>query len=454
MASKQPIYAVRPRIFSSETIARMYPTAVRILSEIGLRVRHPHLLEAARRAGMRVVEDRAFPEKSTFADLVAENGPSANQNSQPEEPLAAPITLTIHNYSEKYHAIETDEIMPYTSERLIEATKLVDTCAARRVHSGAPGVPTDVPPYLRTVLQFKIGAQYSRTGRIYWDAQYARSLRYVMDMAEAVGHPIRTLPVFVNSPLCIGGESEIAVLEFRDRLESIRVSNISSAGLSAPIRIADAVTVGLAEVLGTAAVMRVATGLPIIWEIAVTGGSPQATLERWAAEEVSAFYHGKQPEPPEGTIFTGAEAPGIQAAAEKMYFFTYGALFGCRTFLGAGNLQGEIIWSGEQLMIDLEMRDYVQQVVSGIDSDFNPDLCIVETKEGVDLGIFLALESTARAYRQVTWFPHLFDRPDLRRRAKETVRQQLAEYDYALEPEITRELERIYERAERDLAYL
>jgi len=459
--SKRPICLSRPRLVPPEQIAGMYPAALQILSEIGLRVRSQEVLSAAARAGMRVNGDRVFPDRSAVADLVVEAGPACPSALPAEECVPPEITYTIHTYPMKVYDLDSDQVVPFTTERVIEATKLADTCADRGLIAGAPGAPADVGPYLRTILQFKIGAQYSRNGGHYWDAWYAKSIPYVMDMAEVVGNPVHTLPVFVNSPLCIGDESLTAVMELKDRLKQVSVSNISTAGLSAPIRLADGITLGLAEVIGAAAVVREATRLPVVWGLWVSGGSPGGILERWASEEVTAFYHGKQPGPPWGIAMSSADRPGAQAAAQKMCALVFGALFGARSFLGGGNLTDEV-WSPEQLMIDLEMKDYLQHILAGLDLSSDPNAIVAEVAEGVAEGIFLGLESTVQRYRETYWFPRLFNapswcpelfsRPELRQRAKEMVGEHLASYRYQLDPGKSRELDRIYAKAERDLA--
>jgi len=245
-----------------------------------------------------------------------------------------------------------------------------------------------------------------------------------------------------------------------------------SVGASAPVKIADALALAVAEVVGGSIVAREVTGLAVGWSVracafdlrgmALGMGSPEEMLFQWCSEEVNAFYHGVEPGPPGGSLHTQAKLPGPQASAERMSQLVMGALFGTRVFGGIGRLSLDEVFSAEQAVMDCELRDYAQRLVAGLDCDCDPAACVAEVEAGLDDG-YLGLESTVRSYRQAYWLPRLFERrslsgwlnagsPDLRGRAKEMVREQLKRHDYELEPELRREMERIYARAERELA--
>jgi len=228
----------------------------------------------------------------------------------------------------------------------------------------------------------------------------------------------------------------------------------------------------VAEVVGAGIVAREAIRLPIEWSVRVCPfdpramtlglGSPEELLFQWASEEVNAFYRGHELGPPAGALHTQAKLPGLQAAAERMSQLLSGALFGARLFGGAGRLSLDEVFSAEQLVIDCELRDHVQRLIAGIDGDCDAAACAAEVEAGLEDG-FLGLETTARAYRTSYWLPTIFERrsvaewlatkgADLSLRAKEIVRESIRQHRYELEPELRRELERIYARAQRELA--
>jgi trimethylamine:corrinoid methyltransferase-like protein len=247
-----------------------------------------------------------------------------------------------------------------------------------------------------------------------------------------------------------------------------------SVGATAPVRIADALALGVAEVVGSAIVLRAITRLPVDWGViamafdlrgmAMSFGGPEHQLFRWAGEELNAFCHGRRPGTPSGwaSMRTQAKLPGPQAAAEKMGGAVTAALFGSRDLDGGGTLSLDEVFSAEQLIIDCEIRDHAARLVSGIDGDCSPDACVREVAEGLEGG-FLCLDSTLSQYQSVYWLPRLFERrslagwlgagaPDMRHRAQEMAREYVSKHDYELPPALARELNAIYSRAEEELA--
>ena len=150
-----------------------------------------------------------------------------------------------------------------TTEKLIEATKLLDVLSL----SGPPGCPTDVPPPLQPIVQYWVAVNYSRHGRGSVDPKSLETLPYIMEMAEVLGNPLRSLPVYVFTPLTLCSESLKCVLKFKDKLSSVGVSDMSSLGCTTPINIGDAFALCIAEVVGAAILLREIIDLPIHWSV-------------------------------------------------------------------------------------------------------------------------------------------------------------------------------------------
>ncbi len=98
----------------------------------------------------------------------------------------------------------------------------------------------------------------------------------------------------------------------------------------------------------------------------------------------------------------------------------------------------------------------------GVDPECDPTSLLADAAEGIHEG-YLGLDTTVRRFRQVYWTPRLFERrslagwsaagcPDLRRAVRAMVAERLKQFDYALDADLGRELDRIYARAERELA--
>jgi trimethylamine--corrinoid protein Co-methyltransferase len=476
-----PLLAQRSVLFSIEQLERIEEAAMRILEGVGIAVLDDSVLEQLSSCGFLTKGNRVLIERRLVRDfveaerkrnIVGERGSVPVHRPRPIEVHSSQIELSVLGYAQRVHDIETDEIVPFTTERLIEATKLVDVLSSRGVLWSPPGCPTDVAPPLQPIVQYWVAAVYSRHGRHPVDPKSVTGVPYVMEMAEVLGHPLRSLPVYVFSPLSLGGESFKCVLNFRERLSSVSVSDMPSVGCTVPINIGDAFAVCAAEVIGSAILVKEVTDLPVSWSfrpcpidlhsMAMVLGSPEDFLLQLASSEVNAYFHGASWYPAARSVHTNAKLPGAQACAEKASLMTAGALLGARWFGFAGTLSLDEVFSPEQFLYDVEIKDHVQRIVAGIDGDCDPERCLRDVREALKERGFVALDTTLREYRNVYWFPKLFERQFLaawqgegsvtiRERAHEMVRELLDKHNYELEPELRSELDKILTRARAEL---
>ena len=462
----------RPPFFTAGQLEQMEETAIRILEEIGIAVADAELREKLLQAGfshngsrLRIERQRV---KEFLRDERSRSGDRFGAGPQQLSPADEPLRMGVLTYPQSVHDPETDTLVPFTCERLIEATRLLDALDI----PGVPGCPVDVPAPLQPVAQYWIAATRSRLGRRPVDPKSLETLPYVAEMAAVLGHPLRQLPVYVFSPLTLGGESLHCALAFRDRLSSVGVSDMTSVGGSVPIDVGHAFAVAAAEVIGAAVLVREALDLPVSWSIrvcpadlrtmAMALGTPEDLLLMLAGAEVNAYFHGAQWYPAAGSLHTSAKLPGPQACAEKASLMTAGALLGARSFGHAGTLSLDEAFSAEQFLYDLEIRDQTQRLVAGFDAEVDAERCLQEVREGVEQGSFAGLDRTATRHREFYWYPQLFERrflgawesagrPTLRQRALQQLREHLSLPGYELEAELRNPLEAICERASQQL---
>jgi trimethylamine:corrinoid methyltransferase-like protein len=293
-----------------------------------------------------------------------------------------------------------------------------------------------------------------------------------MEMGEVLGHPLRSLPIYIFSPLTLGGESLRCVMELKDKLYSVSVGNMPSMGCTAPINVGDAYALSAAESIGATILLREILDVHVGWGIGLhpadlrtlmmVFGSPESLLIQLATSEVNAFFYGTKWYPAAGNVYTNATFPGAQACAERASVMTTGALLGARGFGAVGSLSLDDAFSAEQLIYDLEIRDHVQRLVRGLDGDCDPERCLKDVIDGIQQKSFVATDVTLSTYRQFYWHPRLFNRQSLaswqgrgektdRQRAHAMIRELLGQHEYELEPELRSELDRILARAKAKL---
>jgi trimethylamine:corrinoid methyltransferase-like protein len=325
-----------------------------------------------------------------------------------------------------------------------------------------------VPPPLQPVLQYWIAASFSRQGRAPVDPKSEETFPHVAEMAQVLGHPLRHLPVYVFSPLNLGGESLRCAVKYRDRLDAVGVCSMPSPGCTTPVRLGDALAVASAEVIGPVILLRELLGLPVHWHVSVfpidlrhmamVFGSPESLLFEWAGRELTAHYQGTQWLPWADNMHTNAKLPGAQASAERSSLMVQGALLGARHFGAAGTLSLDEAFSAEQLLYDLEVKDHCERLVQGLDPACDPERCLAEVQAGLEAGGFAALDATLDGYRDLYWHPRLFDRdfvgawqargaPTARARAQEMVAQLTAGHDFELDSGLQDALDAILESA-------
>lgn len=447
---------------------------LKILERIGIGIRNDQILEQVKKKGFRINNGRVIFDSDTIKSFIDEERMRNGYNFGKAEVIALtePIILYVSSYPQNVHDLESDKIVPFTSERLIEATKLIDVLHERGVQSSVPGCPVDVPPALQPVKQYWISATYSRFGKHPVDAKSAITMPYIMDMADVLGHPIRSLPVYVFSPLNFGSESFDCVMKFKDRLQYVGVSNMISVGCSSPIKLGDAYAMAVAEVVGSAIIVRELTGLNVHWsirlcpfnmrELAMNLGTPEDILFQLADSEVNAYFHGTKWSPSANSIHTCAKLPDAQAITEKATLMTIGALLGARHFADAGTLSLDEVFSAEQLLYDCEIKDHVQRIVKGLDIECEPDSCQKEIAYGIERG-FVGSNTTLDNYKNLYWHPYLFDRsflpqwlgkdsPTIRKKTHQMIKNLLKNHEYSLDQDLQKEINIIYACAESELS--
>jgi trimethylamine:corrinoid methyltransferase-like protein len=288
-------------------------------------------------------------------------------------------------------------------------------------------------------------------------------------MAAVMGHPMRSLPVYIPTPLRLGGESLAVVMACLDQLDAISVSSMPATGLSAPVQPFGALALAAAEVIGGMIVVKILTGKPVTCSVnifpgdlregSMVFGSPENLQYQMLCADFNRFY-GWPGESGPGNFHVMAKTPDGQSAAEKAAIMMLGASLGARHFSCAGTLSLDEIFSAEQLLLDCEIRDWVQQAVHGVSlgEDECPDW-LAEIHLGVKRN-FMDLDSTLDHYQDHIWYPRRFTRkaigpwledgqPKLSQRFQQEAKMRIARHNFELDPARRREIERIYAAAEK-----
>jgi trimethylamine--corrinoid protein Co-methyltransferase len=465
-----PIRFRREPLISPDESARIHQLALSILSDIGMQIHHDAARACLEKAGFRCDGERVFfdpPVVETYVDEMRHA--ITGRPTEPEPPDDGRLSLSVSSYSLWVQDLDSGEIVPYTTGRLVEMTRLIDSLTDDRVYGVPPGIPLDVHPHLHAIAQYRIAALNSRQGVSPCDPTSAATVNYLFDMAEVMGHPIRGLPVYLPSPLRLGGESLDVVLACLNRLDHISVSSMPSTGANAPLHPFGALALAAAELMGGMVALRLLTGKPVTFHVGIfpfdlrqgaqVFGSPENLRYQMLCADFNRFY-GWPPSRGPGNTHVMSKLPDSQAAADKAAIMAWGAALGQRHFGAAGTLSLDDIFSAEQLLVDVEIRDWVQAAITGpwLGEDAVNDW-LAEIEAGVNRS-FVGLDSTLDYYKAQTWYPRRFERgavggwiargrPLLSERLLEEARRRIAAHEFELDADRRREVERIYAAAER-----
>jgi trimethylamine--corrinoid protein Co-methyltransferase len=457
-----------PDLLSQDDLLSIHGAAVALLDQVGLRVDDDRVVDRlAGRRGVRLEGGRLrlAPElvESHTEALRAAHSSAGSKTPASRIRLSAGCCAS--------HIVDSDTlgVRPVVFADLVYAARLIDSLRDEAISGAVPGFPQDIAPDLRALAEYMIGSKHIRTGGGFVAPCSIAALEFIREMHRAMEQPF-SLPLYVISPLRIAGDSLDAILHFGDHLTHVSVSSMPVMGVTAPVEFVGAFVQAIAEALGGSLVVgMLLPDVPVSIDImaycadmargTIVYGSPEQNLCDMLRMPINAFYGNGQVST--RSIRTTAQRPGVQACAEKAASAACGALAGSRRFSGAGMLSVDEIWSPEQLVIDREIADYAQRLVSGV-SFGDPMQSVELIAEGASTGEYLSHRNTLDSFRGVYWNPRMFRHAMLQewqargereawQEARSIIRQRLAAPGYELERGKSRELDRIYERAEQVL---
>lgn len=417
------------QVLSEEEMERIYQAAVRVWGHVPLRAQgNEEFTQALRDFGCRVEEDRIwFPEAvrekvlSRIAAERARRGPGRAAWA-PNDPIQ-PIT----NGQAPYCCdVASQTLRPATTNDLATWCHVCDALPCiTRVHPTF--LPQDVPPAVRDVHTFATILLHSR--------QPCRTSVYSAEMLpffvalqavwEGSEEAVRRRPIFnvtcyASSPFAISRESLEIAMQARALLGvPIHIYAMPTAGSAAPATLAGTLVQALAEYLCFNTITLALDDRLIGFSPGCTvtdmrsGASivagPDYLLLRLASAQLGAYVFGGSYQGG-GSLQTTAKVPDVQAVMEKCLDAMWGLWAGVRRFSSVGILATSDAASLTQLVLDLEILNYLQRLVEGIQVDSETLAEEVILQVAPKGAYYLGEEHTARHFRRELWLPSLMDR--------------------------------------------
>jgi trimethylamine--corrinoid protein Co-methyltransferase len=463
-------------LLSPSELRLIHEGALRILTEMGMEIQNAPLLQALAEAGLEIdlgAERVRFPRRA-IERYLAESEHYDWAQAMPQVSGSAGV------YHSLYHDPASGELVLWTEARLAAYFALA------RALPGIDGasmlgcrlsVPPPLVPLYERYYCWKYGAREG--GSIHLDALCPYLLDLYRARADTEGVPpaeVFRATVYVVPPLKLGRHEAYQVAAFRHAGLRVRIGGgMLTMGATAPVTLAGAVTLNLAEQLALALIDWALFGerhLHLSCSVAPMDmrttirpfGRPEMAIANLMTAQLARHY---------GASFSGhaaltdAKLPSVEAGAQKATSGVATLLAGGSLWVDAGLLSIDEVCSPIQMVLDHEWMRALQHLAQPfeVSEDTIGLQTILEAGPG---GHYLDKEHTVRHFRRELWVPELWSRQMLRPwieegrlldtdRARERARQVQAEVESGkaepagMSEELEREVQRVIEHARRAL---
>jgi trimethylamine--corrinoid protein Co-methyltransferase len=470
------------KLLSSGQVEAIQETALRILSEIGVKIHNEE--------SFRILADTPGVTAHRESNVV-----QMSPNAVIESVAQAPKHYSVYGRDRTrsvafgqgqliFKSTPADPFWADAETKTWREATIADTRQAIDIGDALPNIdivgamvePAEIPGPVRYIhMMAELVKRTRKLVRVYLSER--DSARYIVEILRTLAggaEELRRTPMMQHSlepisPLRYGDKELDAALEFANAGLPIIIGPIVQAMGTGPVTLAGTVAQTIAENLaGLVIVQRIKPGHPVALAASchhmdpltmnIVYGSPEEGLLAAATTQVIKSY-GLPAYSNAG--YGDSKVPDAQAGFEKGMTLLIGALAGADSFAHAG-VAGTMGASILQLIIDDEMIGHLRRTMRGF--AVTPETLAFEVIQRVGIGgNFLSDEHTVRHLRDEFWMPKLMDRQNhttwaaqgsrtMLDRAVERRDQILREHEPDwLEEDMQREVDQIVAAAEREL---
>ncbi len=452
---------------TEEQIELMHEKALHLIENEGVNVPHDGILNILSNYDGVKIENRTV----RFKPGLVEKAIREAKYDVPEYPKDKWVVSAGAHQTACYD-LDSGKIRETNSEDLLKFIKLGD---ALDTVGSSPVVPLDLPIHTQMLMMYKVAYENSRfrCNDIYehMDKPTLECANYVYEMAKAAEKRY-AYGIWMISPRSFDKNGLEVAYRLLDKGVPMWVATMPVAGVAAPITMIGTILQSMFEIF---------FGLTLINLINTKGNnyiSPNDAFEGDAFDmKYSTFVYGsveyihhtlyqiplcKHYNIPVmcKTLLTSSKAPDAHAAAEIGTHTLIAALAGARAFRCGGLLSTGELYSGEQLVIEMEMIEYIKNVLKK--QEFSEDRLMVDEIAAVKAGgSFIGRKSTIENFRKEYWQPGLFTHSNLGqwkemgekslyKYANERTKKLISEHKYQIDEDKKRELDKIFEIAKND----
>jgi trimethylamine--corrinoid protein Co-methyltransferase len=367
----------KPRpILRNEDKKMIHDAALTVMQKVGVRVHSETARKALRAAGAEVDENASvvkFPRDMTES-LIAKVPPTIVLAGREKE-FDLPVDGT-HCYFTTDGCGITVWNQKTQSRRLSVLQDITDTAIIADYLQYCSiyepmVVASDIPQNLHVIKGMREAFGISRKHIESESTSNPEEARLQIEMAsEIVGgiealrkRHIMSAMVCTMSPLTLDGNATEAAMVWSEAHVPVHITGMAQMGISGPATIAGELVVNHAETLALAAAMQAhSPGSPVIYGSVLSnmdprtgaylGGSPEAILLGATSHEMAKFVNMPSAC---GGMGSSSRIPGVHATLENSLFCLLGSTVNAEINNGLGLVDGSMMLSYEQLMLDNEI---------------------------------------------------------------------------------------------------
>ena len=376
-------------------VREIIDNACKVCSQKGLKTKNSDLLQRASKTDQLFVRnDRIYPSKEAIEACLKHirknrvpKGDQLNNhhgwedmivNHFPEDKIIIKLTDLPFQYCDH----KNRQIVPLTRENVIDGTKLLHVLSELKDIKGySCGVPQDTADPLKAVEQYLIGFCFNRNGggtiqsvAAEVETEFSK-IRAIAEDWESLDE--RSLMLFSPSPLMLDSDDLYLCFMPGIKINRFMVGSMPMMGMTGPVDPVGAYILGLAEVLGGAAILHAlfpdAKAYVYPHPQAMDPRSGQmafGTVEHARLEMLKIqvmqvlglpYYNLKD-------IMTSAQMPGSMAQGDKALGFFTGIMAGYKAF-NLMPLSTDQVWSPVQALLDIEALEDAWKATRPLEND-------------------------------------------------------------------------------------
>jgi trimethylamine--corrinoid protein Co-methyltransferase len=331
------------------------------------------------------------------------------------------LSVTAEIYEGFYLDPYDGEFKPWNEDLLLNYYK-VGKALAEIDNISMLGCPLpDLPQQKRPLYEKLYAFKYGITGSYsIWETELCPKLLEIWKIYSCeIQQPIEEVfqgTVFMISPLRMGHVELEQMLWFRERGLKVGVGTLASLGISAPITLAGAIAIHLAEQLFLSVLhlafynerkFSINASLSVV-DMRTSSfqyGRPEQVIMNNAMSDIAMYY---------GLPFSAhcglsdAKKPSYEAGLQKTGTALAAIMKGRKGHIAAGLLSVDEIFSPVQMVLDNECSGYLRHICKGF--EINEDTLAMEVLGEClsENSMFIDKEHTVKNFRETIWTTSIF----------------------------------------------